>query len=274
MAANKQLPVMVSPFHDPDGWIYNYLRMITPTLKRHFAKVFLSISPPTQQRQPEMVAWAQADPFFAINFNRPETLPGDHYLSGYRHAVEAYVSDRIFHLCDLDRIAFALNTSHRNAYLADVQFANAKARNAPVLFQRSEQAWSTYPKNYRRIEHLIIQVGELLFSEMYDFAWSYMVMRSGQLETLLPNIKSHDFGILIEIVLMLREQLVRKSVDWLAWEDPYIFGRDPGELRQARDSSREETWKRLRGMLPFFEHFLSVISPLSPEQGWDKHNPA
>ncbi len=273
MFANEQLPVIVSPFHDPSGLLFEHLRSMTPALKQNFGRVYLSISPPTEQRQTENLAWVQADPFFAVNFNRPETLPGDHYLGGYRHAVEACASDRIFHLCDLDRIAFALNTSHREAYLADVQFANAKARHAPVLFQRSEQAWSTYPQIYRQIEDLIIQVGEILFSETYEFAWSYMVMRAGQLKTLLPKIKSHDFGILIEVVLMLREQLVRKPVDWLAWEDPYIFGRDPDEMRRARDNSKEETYKRLRGMLPFFEHFLSVTSPLSPEQGWDKHNP-
>jgi hypothetical protein len=268
--SNNNLPVIVSPLDDSSGLLFEHIQDITPDLEQHFQRVYLSISPATETKQPENVRWFQDTPFFAVNFNQPDTLPGDHYLAGYHSAIKHNSTNQIFHLCDLDRVAFVLNTVHRQAFISDIQWASQMAQQHPVLFQRSQRAWNTYPENYRQIEHLIIRVGEMLFQEYYDFAWSYMVMRSGQLAEILPGVRSHDFGILIEIVLKLRETLKRKSVDWLSWEDPYIFGRDADELRRERNSSRTETYKRLRGLLPFFEHFLSVTAPLSTELGWEK----
>jgi hypothetical protein len=264
------LPVIVSPLNDPSGLLFEHIQAITPDLKQLYELVYLSISPATEMEQPENVRWFQDEPFFEINLNIPDSLPGDHYLAGYHAAVKQNSANQILHLCDLDRVAFVLNTDHRQPFISDIQWASKRAQQQPLLFQRSQRAWDTYPENYHQIEHMIIRVGEMLFQEYYDFAWSYMVMRSGQLAEILPRIRSHDFGILIEIVLTLRESLKRKSVDWLSWEDPYIFGRDPDELRQERNSSRAETYKRLRGLLPFFEHFLSVTAPLSTELGWEK----
>jgi len=269
-AKSSALPIIVSPLHDPGGILFKHIQASTPDLKQLFLRVHLSVTPATEQKQPGYVDWAKSDPFFDVNFNQPDTLPGDHYLTGYRFAVENNPADQIFHLCDLDRAAYSLNTEHREAFVADVQWATEIAKKQPVLFQRSNQAWGTYPENYRQIEHMLIKVGEMLFDDYFEFAWSYIVMRVDQLADLLPNIKSHDFGLLIEIILMLREILAKKKVDWLSWEDPYILGRDADELRQERESSQIETKKRLRGVLPFFEHFLSVTGHLSVEHGWEK----
>ncbi|MBT3389160.1 MAG: hypothetical protein HN413_01990 [Chloroflexi bacterium] len=262
--------VLVSPLHDPTGLMLAQIQAITSFLKENFERAFISLSPPTEQRQGEYLQWMGADDFFAVNLNTPGTLPGDHYLSGYRQAIRACVVETALHLCDLDRIIFAYGTQHRAQYQADLRAASARAASRPTLFQRSTSAWATYPQNYRRLEHLLIEAGELLFGKYFDFAWSYMVMNAAQLTALLPQIESHDFGILIEMVLLLRDELFRQDVDWLAWEDPLIYGVDADELRQARDASREETEKRLRGLLPFFAHFLRVVSPLSVGRGWDK----
>ncbi len=272
MSAKKSppLPVIISPLHDPTGLVFEHIHQITPELKELYNQIYLSISPATAERQKAHVDRAQSDPFFVVNFNQSGSLPGDHYLTGYHFAINQNSADQIFHLCDLDRVAFALNTSHRQAFIADVHWATEIAKTQPVLFQRSERAWDTYPENYRQIEQMIIKVGEMLLGEYYEFAWSYMVTRADQLAAMLPRIRSNDFGILIEIILVLRDRLQKKKVDWLSWEDPYILGRDTNELRRERENSQQETIKRLRGMLPFFEHFLSVTGHLSVERGWEK----
>ncbi len=266
----SSLPIIVSPLHDPTGLVFEHIHQITPELKQLFSRIYLGLSTATAERQKAHIARIQSESFFEVNFNQPDTLPGDHYLAGYHFAINQNPGDHIFHMCDLDRVAFSLNTEHRQAFIADVQWSTEIAKSQPVLFQRSDRAWQTYPENYRQIEHLIIKVGEMLFDEYYEFAWSYMVMRTDQLAAILPALQSHDFGILIEIILALRNRLEKKKVDWLSWEDPYIMDRNPDELRHERENSQEETDKRLRGMLPFFEHFLTVTGRLSIERGWEK----
>ncbi|MCB0110806.1 MAG: hypothetical protein KDE53_33030, partial [Caldilineaceae bacterium] len=62
---------------------------------------------------------------------------------------------------------------------------------------------------------------------------------------LLPHIHCRDFGLLPELLLLLRDQLQTQEVDWLAWEDPFILQRDAAALRAERDSDPAETRKRL-----------------------------
>ena len=53
-----------------------------------------------------------------------------------------------------------------------------------------------------------------------------------------------------EMVLLLLDLLSTKEVDWLAWEDPFILGRDPQELKVERENSIGETRKRLAYVIP------------------------
>lgn len=262
--------VLVSPLHDPGGLMLARIKALTPFLKTQFERAFISLSPPTEEQQTEYLRWMEGDAFFAVNRNAPGSLPGEHYLAAYRSAAAACDPGAALHLCDLDRIIYAHGTHHRAQYQADLAAATTRAARRPTLFQRSPRAWATYPHNYRRLEHLLIEIGDILFGEYFDFAWSYMVMSAAQLGAILPHIESRDFGILIEMVLLLRDDLFRQNVDWLEWEDPLIYGLDADELRRGRDASREETEKRLRGLLPFFAHFLKVVQPLSAARGWDK----
>jgi hypothetical protein len=43
------------------------------------------------------------------------------------------------------------------------------------------------------------------------------------------------------------------EVDWLAWEDPFGLGADPKALKATRESSLEETHKRLAYVIPMLE---------------------
>ena len=252
------LPALILPFHDPTGSLLAHLETITPQLKIIFGRVFISVSPATKTKQARQLNYLSQDNFFALNFNAPDTLPGEHYLSGYRHAVTICPSEQILHLCDIDKVAFALQSDHEASFVADINSINRDI--TPLLFQRSPAAWATYPRNYREFEHFAITVGQILFGRYLDFAWSHLTLQAGQLKKILPQLKQRDFSVLAEIVLLLEDQLTTKEVDWLAWEDPFIDGRDPAQLRLERENSRQETHKRLNGMMPFLQLLLESIN--------------
>ena len=50
----------------------------------------------------------------------------------------------------------------------------------------------------------------------------------------MPFIKNRDLSIVAEVVLLLRDEIQARDVDWLAWEDPYIYARNPAELKAER----------------------------------------
>jgi hypothetical protein len=56
-----------------------------------------------------------------------------------------------------------------------------------------------------------------------------------------------------EMILKLQHDIQTREVDWLAWEDPFIEGRDADELKRERENSLAETRKRLSYVLPMVE---------------------
>ncbi len=251
------LPVIVSPFHDTDGRMFAHLASITPQLKDMFARAFLSLSPLTQQTQPDPIEQLQADKFFILNFNEPGTLIGDHFVGGYQNAVDYCRQDRVLHLCTLDRVVFALQSHHKEQFVADLEAANQA--QLPLLFQRSEVAWQTHPHNYRAIEYLATQTGEILFGKTLDFVWCHLVVQAGQLQAILPQVKNHDLSVEAEIVLLLRDQLQTRDVDWLAWEDPFIFGCEHDEMKQAFEKDPRQHQKRLAYIIPVLQCLLQTV---------------
>jgi hypothetical protein len=251
------LPALVLPFHDPAGVLHAQLIRITPTLRRHFAQAFLSISPATEQAHAEQIQALQRDSFFVINTNAPGTLAGDHYLAGYRSAIAHCLPDQSLHLCDIDKLAAILQSSYRDQFLADI--ATTGDTSAPVLFQRSPNAWATYPQPYRDVEHVAITLGQYLFQRYLDFAWSYLVIKTARLAAIVPQLCQRTFGLLCEMVLLLQADLRTQDVDWLFWEDPFVEGRTPDELRHERAMSARETQKRLKSNAPIIRLLLDVI---------------
>ncbi|MCI0398334.1 MAG: hypothetical protein L0322_25850 [Chloroflexi bacterium] len=251
------LPAIVLPFHDPNGLYFPHLATITPQLKHTFGRAFLSISPATQQAQPTRIQQLPADPFFHLTFNQPGSQVGDHYHAAYHSAAIHSPAGQPLHLCDVDKIAFILQSAHREPFLADLHWANQQSR--PVLFQRSPAAWATFPHHYRQIEHLAITLGRYLFGRYMDLAWSHLVIPAGRLRVLLPHLHSSDFGLLAEMILLLQGELITRDVDWLSWEDPFIYGRDAAELLAERDNDHEETLKRLRWLRPILQVLLESV---------------
>lgn len=63
----------------------------------------------------------------------------------------------------------------------------------------------------------------------------------------------------VEMILHIQDDAKTREVDWLAWEDPFILGRDAGELKQERENSLAETQKRLSYVLPMVELLTEFV---------------
>jgi hypothetical protein len=243
-------PSLAFPFNDPDGMMFHHLQVILPDLKEHFERAY--ICPPLSTLQHvEHVQQLQADDFFKIIPIDRDRQIGEHFHYLYQHAAEAAPSRQIIHLCYLDRIAFALEGGYRHAFLADID--TLSATDVPVIFQRSEFAWATHPQNYRQLEGIVTTVGKNLFGWELDYAWCHIALPAKQLREIMSNVKNPDLSMVAEMIFYLQDEIHTRDVDWLAWEDPFIFSRDAVELKQEREHSLEETNKRLRYVLPMIE---------------------
>jgi hypothetical protein len=242
---------IVLPFHDPYARLLPHLITITPDLKSIFANAFVGLSPATLEKQANRLQTLRDDPFFQIVHNAPGTGPGDHYRTAYAFACANVSSDQILHLCDIDKVAYALGSEYRAAYLADLEAT--RALTSPLLFERSTAAWETYPAVYREFEQMTQRVGGHLVGRAYNWAWSHLALPARDLAAILPALTRSDFGILPEILLCLLPSLQTQTVDWLAWEDPFIEHRDPTTLRAERDADPAETRRRLGGLIAILD---------------------
>lgn len=241
-------PVIAFTIHDPDGVIFPHLWKIKSTLKDNFFQAFVGITPTTLENQKYEIDKLEGDKFFEITYNQKDSQIGDHFVSLWQRLVKVYPLDTRVHLATEDRLAFILGTDFKKQVLKDFKLAN-KIKN-PVLFQRSDKAWSTHPKNYLAAESMTSLAGKVLFNKYLDFFWCHLVLEIVDLKEILPKIESHDLTVFTEIVLSLLDRIMTKKVDWLSWEDPFILGKDPQKYKLERERSREETDKRLNYVYP------------------------
>ena len=245
------LPALAMPFHDPDGKLFPHLEAILPDLKSHFARAYLTVPIETANLQVENLSRLEQDRFFHLYPIASESPVGDHFSYLYtRAAMDAY-PEQILHLCYLDRLAFALQTFHCAQFLADVD--SLRPEHLPLIFHRSEKAWSSHPKNYFELEGFVTTLGEKLFNKTLDYGWCHFVIQSGELREVMPLVKKHDLSLVAEMVLHVQDRVKTRNVDWLAWEDPFIMSRDAVELKAERENSPDETQKRLSYVIPMVE---------------------
>ena len=243
-------PSLAFPFNDPDGTMFHHLQVILPDLKEHFERAY--ICPPLSTLQHiEHMQQLQADDFFKIIPIDRDRQIGEHFHYLYQHAAEAAPPGQIIHLCYLDRIAFALEGGYRHAFLADID--TLSAADVPVIFQRSEFAWATHPRNYCQLEGIVTTVGKNLFGSELDYAWCHIALPAKKLREIMPKVKNPDLSMVAEMIFYLQDEIHTRDVDWLAWEDPFIFAQEPDKLKSEREHSLEETNKRLRYVLPMIE---------------------
>lgn len=244
-------PTLALPFSDPDGMMFPHLQAILPDLKEHFDRAYLTIPKSTQDGQAENTRALGEDGFFKLFSIDSEAPVGDHFAFLYREAAFAAHPKQIMHLCYLDRLSFALRTEHRKEFLAEVDAL--REEHLPLIFHRSESAWATHPKNYFELESFVTGIGQTLFGKTLDYGWCHFVIQAGQLREIMPLIKRHDLSMVAEMILHVQADIKTREVDWLAWEDPFILGRNADDLRLERENSLEETRKRLSYVLPMVE---------------------
>lgn len=244
-------PVLVTLAHDPQGLLLPHLQALADPLKALFSQAYLSIGPVTRLKQSEQIEQLAQDAFFHFVEHTSDLPVGEDLRQLYTYAVAHCSPETILHLCFADRVVFALQSEQRDAFCSDI--ADLRAKAPPLLFQRSDWAWAAHPANYRRIEGIVTEVGELLYGKRFDFAWCHLAVQAELLHAVLPHTNRTDFSICAELVLLLRDSLATKDVDWLTWEDPFLLQRDAVQLKQEREQDPSETRKRLHYALPMLQ---------------------
>ncbi len=243
-------PALAFPYNDPDGTLLPHLQAILPDLKEHFDRAY--ICPPLSTRRlVEQMEWIHDGDFFTVFYQDDDLRVGERFAYLYQHAAEAAPADQAIHLCYLDRVSFALEGEYRDSFLVDVD--SLSSADLPLIFHRSPLAWDTHPQNYRDIEGMVTTVGRHLFGRELDYAWCHLVVTAGQLREFIPLVKNPDISMVAEMVFYMQDNIHTKDVDWLAWEDPFIFGRDAAELKNERENSLTESQKRLAYAIPMIE---------------------
>lgn len=249
--------VIVMPMHDPAGLLFPHLAAITPQLKELFGRAVISITTATRAQQPQWVEHVAADAFFSLcEYQTPQPV-GDEFVQLYAHAAAICPPNALLHLCFVDRVAYALQSAYCTQFSADVQALQLV--DVPLIFQRSAAAWQTHPRNYQAVEEMLTKVSAGYFQKALDFAWCHLVVPAAQLQAILPQVRRHDLAICAELILLLKETIQTSEVDWLAWEDPFILGCVPSQLKQEREESPVETQKRLAYVLPMLEALHQVV---------------
>lgn len=242
-------PALVVPYHDPTGVMFPIFAANLPHLKQHVERIYLSVE--TDQWDTSNIRFLQADDFFTFLIVGNNLPVGDHFALLYRQASSIADPAQVLHLCFFDRLTFALGTEYRESFLADV--GSLAPEETPLIYHRSAKAWATHPKNYLELESFVTRIGETLFDKSLDYAWCHMALRAGTLREIMPHVYNHDISMVAEMVLLTQHNIRTRDVDWLTWEDPFLFSRDPDELKRERESHPEEVQKRLAYVLPMVE---------------------
>jgi hypothetical protein len=246
------LPVAVMPIHDPRAILPPHLQAVQADLQRLFSDVLLGLTAETSMAQPQMVQQLRDDGFYRVYVHGQSMAVGAEFRALYTLAAASFPPEQHLHLCFPDRVAFALGSSdHRAEFLADI--AGVRDQDTPMLFQRSAAAWQSHPGSYRQLEGMVTTVGSLLFGREFDFAWCHLAVTAGRLAAVLPKTSRRDMSFLAEIIVLLRDQIQTRDVDWLAWEDPFIYGRDPLEMKTEQDADPVQIRKRLSYVLPMLD---------------------
>jgi hypothetical protein len=248
-------PAIVFPFHDSEGVMFPHLKTITPLLKQIFSEAYLSITPITAARFPENIEFLEKDKFFNYYLFKHELPVGKQFKLLYEFAAQSCSIEKILHICFVDRLIFALKTRHGKQFVKDV--ASLNMGFAPIIFQRSEKAWASYPRNYYEVEKFVTTIGELVFGQKLDFAWCHLAICSTHLAEILPSVQGDDMSMMADIILLVRDKIRTQDVDWLEWEDPFFSSVGVKELKRIREESIHETQKRLSYTIPMVDKILA-----------------
>lgn len=237
------------PYFDPSGKFNLYLRRQLPALLSHFERICLSVIPPTAELNSGFIDFLRSEGVL-LAFPEGGTLHGEHSRAALKLAVENSAGqDRIF-FGFLDRVLFALETRHRDAFLSDLKRFSSEQF---VIFERSEAAWKTHPENNMQIEQMVSRICELMCGEPLDLEPCALLFSREAGRLILNHSSARTTEVWGEWILLAKLNhipLTRVEVDWLSWKDPHFLDIDDAQLKRKRETSPEETIKRIQMNVP------------------------
>ena len=243
-------PVLTFPYHDPHGSNNLLLEKTLPVLQELFATICISATPASVEGNDHFLQFLESEGC-KIHRNEEGTRVGDHYRNAVRLAVQHGESHVFFAM--IDRLLFALNTGHAEECAVHIQEADQREI---TLYERTEYAWSIHPENYREIEQAANQMGKYVLGKEIELgtcgmSFSYQIATQILAESVAPSFSAGTEWILL--FFLWGYDPYRKQCDWLAWEDPFIEGKDAILLKHEREQDPQEVMKRIRMNADFVE---------------------
>lgn len=212
-------PILVFPYHDPEGKYEKIFLKNIETLKQIFGGICISSTYPTIRERDSFLQELEENGFFVYR-NIENSSLGDHHRNALKLADEKFSGHEVY-FGYLDRILFALETKIIDVFIGDI---SKQYSEDLVIFSRSDAAWKSHPKDYWDLENLVAIAGKVFFDLEVDWTWCGALIKSDLVNLILEKSKSQDMSILAEIILigLANNKSIRNtSVDWLEWEDPF-----------------------------------------------------
>ena len=241
--------ILAFPYHDPQGACNAALRRHLDRLQSVFEAICVGATPPTiSYNAPFLVELGAAGCLVAEN--GPETTIGDHSRSALRLALERAGAEQPIAFLFLDRFLYAMETEHREPFLADLLHYQDQAC---LVFERTPAAWQSHPANYQEVEGMTTRLGELLYGSTVDWCPCALILRASVARGIVEQSVNPTYAIWAEWLLLAACQgavIASTEVDWLAWEDPYWAHADAEELRRAQENDPLQVVKRIQMHAP------------------------
>jgi hypothetical protein len=215
--------ILAFPYHDPAGACNDALRRHLDRLQAAFTDICLGATPPTLQNNATFIAELRAAGCL-IAENGPQTTIGDHSRSALRLAVERAepgTAGPSIAFLFLDRFLYALETEHKEPFLADLARYQDQAC---MVFERTPAAWATHPASYKEVEGMTTRLGELLYGSVVDWCPCALILSAAISRAIVQDSNNLTFAVWAEWLLLAAQQgttITSTEVDWLAWEDPF-----------------------------------------------------
>jgi len=247
--------ILAFPCHDPQGTCNTALSRHLGRLQSTFKAICIGATPPTVAHNAAFLAQLRAAGC-QIAENGPETSIGDHSRSALRLAVEHAAPDQPIAFLFLDRFLYAMETDHREPFLADLARYQDQAC---MVFERTPTAWATHPANYHEVEGMTTRLGELLFGSTVDWCPCALLLGADLARLIVHESNNSTYAVWTEWLLLAARHgssIASTEVDWLAWEDPFWARADPkarveaGELKRAQEQDPLQVVKRIQMHAP------------------------
>ena len=240
--------ILAFPHHDPKGKFNDLIKKSLSQLKSLFSCICISATPSTIETNGEFIKFLEHEGC-EIYKNAANSNIGDHYRNALTQALTVKDDDKVF-FGFIDRVLFALNTDFNEKFVADMK----EDFNELVLFERTDAAYQTHPKNYREIEQTVNKLGGYLIGEERELATCGFLIKSELARKILTQSTADSYSAGAEWILLAYLFGIKptiKKVDWLSWEDPFIENIPAEKLKADRENQKNEYLKRLEMNLPF-----------------------